>query len=227
MSESANIPVSMRDADGVAVITMDDGKANALSFPMIELLEQTFTAAAESARAIVLAGRPGLFCGGLDLKVMRGDDPVAVQRMITRSEDLLEQIATTPIPVVAACTGHAIAGGTMLLLAADYRIGALDESIKIGLTESTVGIPMPDFAQQFAVARLDRRFLLRATALAEVVTPARAVEWGYLDETAPAADLVERAIEVAARLRDNVQQAAYAYTKGLVLRKRRTTHTNG
>ena len=217
MSEPATIPVSLRDADGVAVITVDDGKANALSFTTMDMLEQTFTAAAQSAGAIVLAGRPGVFCAGLDLKVMRGGDPVAAERMIVRSEAMLKVIASTPVPVVAACTGHALAGGALLLLAADYRIGAPDDTIKIGLTESTVGIPMPEFAQHFAVARLDRKILLRATALAEVVTPARAVEWGYLDEIAPSDELVSTAIDAARRLRDNVQSAAFAHTKRLVL----------
>lgn len=217
MSESATIPVSLRDADGIAVVTLDDGKVNALSMATMDALEQTLTSAAESAGAIVLAGRPGMFCAGLDVKVIRGDDEVARAQMVTRIESMLGAIARVRVPIVAACTGHAIAGGALLLLASAYRVGVPDESFKIGLTEVALGMPMPDFAQHYATARLDRRVLMRATALAEVVGPARGVEWGYLDELAPADGLMDTAIDVARRLRDSVDRVAFAYTKKLVI----------
>ncbi len=217
MADHATTPVSLRDEDGIAVVTLDDGKVNALSIATMDVLEQTVAAAAETAGAIVLAGRPGMFSAGLDLKAARSDDPEDAIQIGRRLERLLGALAATPAPVVAACTGHAIAGGALVLLTCAYRVGPADDSFKIGLTETSIGLSLPDYAVQYASARLERRFFLRATALAEVLTPAAAVEWGFLDEVAPADTLVDTAVGVARRLRDGVNRRAFARTKKLVL----------
>ncbi len=190
-------PVTTTRIDDVAVVTFDDGKANALSFTTIDLLQEAIGDAAASSKAVVLAGRPGFFSAGLDLRVVKEADPSVLDELIDRLRVTLDATSALPVPVVAAVTGHALAGGALWLLASDYRVGPAIESVRIGLTEVAVGIPMPAFAQHYATVRLDKRVLLRATVLAETVSPDVATQWGYLDEVVDQNDVVTRAVEKA------------------------------
>jgi enoyl-CoA hydratase len=191
-------PVTCMVSDEVAVVTLDDGKANALSHDMIEGLLDCFQSAAITSKALVLTGRPGLFCAGLDLRVVRDGDAKARADLMGHAVELYKAISSHPTPVVAACTGHAIAGGAMLLLCADFRVGAPGD-YTIGLTEVALGIAMPKFGFTLAERRLDRRYLLRATVLAERFDPAGAMESGFLDrlDADPSAFGRDVAIELA------------------------------
>src|SRR5262245_11509727 len=106
-----------------AVVHIDDGKANALSPAVVEALVAVLARAEREARALVLAGRPDRFCGGFDLRVMTSG-PEAATTLVRAGAALLMKLYGAPIPVVVACTGHAIAAGALLVLTGDYRIGA-------------------------------------------------------------------------------------------------------
>jgi enoyl-CoA hydratase len=183
MEVHASSPVAYDVTDDVAVVTLDDGKANALSHEMIEGLIDCFRSAATTSKALVLSGRPGLFCAGLDLRVIRDGDAKSRADLMAHAVELYMTMSSHPTPIVAACTGHAIAGGAMLLLCADIRIGAYGD-YTIGLTEVALGIAMPRFGFTLAERRLDRRYLLRATVLAERFDPDGAVASGFLDRLA-------------------------------------------
>src|ERR1700722_16187084 len=109
--------------DTTGLVQMDDGKANALSDVMIEELMAALARAAGGAAPAVLAGRPDRFCAGFDLKVMMSS-PDAARAMLRRGAALLMKLYGSPLPIVVACTGHALAGGALVLLTADLRIGA-------------------------------------------------------------------------------------------------------
>src|SRR5580698_201502 len=100
-----------------ALIQMDDGKANALSAAMIAELVEALTRAEKEARAVVLSGRPDRFCAGFDLKVMMSS-PEAARGLLTGGVELLMRLYGSPLPIVIACTGHALAGGALVLLTA-------------------------------------------------------------------------------------------------------------
>src|SRR5262249_43850097 len=125
----------------VAVVEMDDGKANALSNPMIDALLDALTRAETEAQALVLAGRPERFCAGFDLKVMMSG-PDAARALLTRGSELLMRLYGSKVPLVIACTGHAIAGGALVVLTGDHRVAA-DGAFKIGLNELAIGLPVP------------------------------------------------------------------------------------
>jgi len=182
----------------IAVLTIDDGKANALSHEVIEALDTGLDRAKGEAKAVVITGRPGMLSAGFDLGVMKSG-PEAMRDLVTKGAEFLLRLYAFPKPVVVACTGHALAAGGLLLLASDARIGVHGE-FKIGLPEVSIGMPLPIFGVELARARLAAPFLERATAQAEIFDPETAVQVGFLDRLSAAAMVNDEALVEAKRL---------------------------
>lgn len=195
---------------GVAIARMDDGKANALSVPMIDAISAALTRAESEATAFVLMGRPERFSGGFDLKVMMSG-PENATALLERGSDLFMKLYASPVPVVAACTGHALAGGALLLCCADLRIGA-DGPYKIGLNEVSIGLPVPVLAMELARDRIASKELARATLFAEIFDPNGAASVGYLDQVVAPGELLDVAKREAARL-GALSRRAFSATK--------------
>ena len=209
-------PVITTIEDGVAVLRFDDGKANVLSFAAIESFSAALDRAGNEASAVCIVGREGKLCAGFDLSVMTaGMD--AAKELVAAGGRLLMRIYQHPQPVVVAVTGHALAAGALLVLSCDMRIGA-DVPAKIGLNETSIGMPLPLFALALAEDRLAREALVHATLAARVYAPADAVAVGYLDEVVPA-DEVEAVAVAEARRLGAYNHRAYSQTKE-VLRAR-------
>jgi enoyl-CoA hydratase len=189
---------------------MDDGKANALSDAMIEALLASLVRAEKEASAMVLAGRAERFCAGFDLKVMMSG-PENAKALLRRGSDLLMKLYGLPIPLVIACTGHALAGGALVLLTGDVRVGAAG-AFRIGLYEVSIGMPVPVLAMELARDRITTTELGRATLQATVYDPETAARVGYLDTVVPAGDVVAKAMEEATRL-GGLSRMAYGATK--------------
>ena len=181
-----------------AIVQMDDGKANALSEAMLDALAAALARAEHEARAMVLVGRLDRFCAGFDLRVMMSS-PDAATNLVRAGGALLMKLYGASIPLVIACTGHALAAGALVVLTGDYRIGAAGE-YKIGLNEVAIGLAVPTLAMELARDRLSKRALVQATLLARVYDAEGAVAAGFLDEVAPADAVLARAKTEAARL---------------------------
>lgn len=205
--------VTIDTTGAIASATLDDGKVNALTFDVLAELQQAVTTAIDARKPLVIAGRPGQFCAGFDLSVMRGGDWDKTVALTTEGGRLFKAILEAPVPVVVACTGHALAAGALLLLSADHRVGA-PGAFKIGLNEVRIGMSLPPFAVALARERLDQRALTSATMLAEVAAPERAVDLGYLDGVSD--DPVGAATRMAERLADELVPDAFAATKARV-----------
>ncbi len=209
--------------DAVMVVHVDDGKANALSTAAIAaIIGAVDQAEADSTiGAVVLHGRPGRFSAGFDLNVMRGGDLSAVASLVSDGGDLVRRLYGSSIPVVAACTGHALAAGALLLLGCDLRIGA-DIDCKIGLNEVAIGMVLPDWAITIAQERLSRRHLQLVVANSVVTDAKGAAQSGFLDEVVAEADLLDVSIARASVLA-GLNGRAYAGTvlslRGSVLRR--------
>jgi enoyl-CoA hydratase len=203
-----------------AVVQMDDGKANALSDAMIDALLEALARAEKEAAAIVLAGRAERFCAGFDLKVMMSG-PENAKALLRRGSQLLMKLYGTPLPLVLACTGHALAGGALVLCTGDFRVGAAG-AYRIGLNEVAIGMPVPVLAMELARDRLLPTELGHATLQARIYAPDEAARAGYLDVVVPAAEVVARAKAEAARL-GALSRFAYAATK-VRLRKKTIAH---
>jgi enoyl-CoA hydratase len=193
-----------------AVIRMDDGKANALSDAMIDALSESLDRAVKEATAVLLTGRPDRFCAGFDLKVMMSG-PENAKALLKRGSALLMKLYGLPIPLVIACTGHALAGGALVLLTADHRIGAAG-AFRIGLNEVSIGMPVPVLAMELARDRIANTDLARATLMGTIYDPHEAARVGYLDAVLPADDVLAKAKEEAARL-GGLSRMAFTATK--------------
>src|SRR3954471_3566330 len=182
---------------GVAVITIDDGKANAYSHEVLSSVHDALDEAEKDATAVLIAGRPGRFSAGFDLSVMTsGVEPMG--SLVTERAELLLRVFTFPMPVVMACTGHALAAGGLMLLVGDRRIGA-EGPFKIGLNEVAIGMPLPIFAVELARYRMPPS-ALDDVVLGEVADPARAIATGFLDRVVGLEDVVKEATAEARRL---------------------------
>jgi len=196
--------------DGIATITMDDGKANAFGFDMMQAISRNLTRAANEATSVVITGRPGVLCAGFDLKLMK-TAPERVSEMVATGAKLLAQILAHPQPVIIAASGHAMAAGGLLMLTGDHRIGAAGD-FKLGLNETAIGMVMPDFGVELARYCLGEHNLTAAVLCARLYGPQEAVSVGYLDEVSTPEALLETALARAAALQ-SLDLRAYAGSK--------------
>lgn len=159
-----------------------------------------------------LVGNEKAFSAGFDLSVMQGGDIGDVVKLVQRGGEVIFRLFLHPQPTVCAVTGHALAAGALLALACDSRI-AQDKPAKIGLNETAIGMTLPVWAVELAMARLSKRSTTRALIQAEVYDPAGALAAGYVDAVSTTA--VDDAIAEARRL-GALPAAAYAGTKSLL-----------
>jgi 3,2-trans-enoyl-CoA isomerase len=168
--------------------------ANALDPALIAALRRSVgEAAAGGARGLVLSGAPGFFTGGLDVPALLPLDRAAIRAAWQDFFVLLGELATSPIPVVAAITGHSPAGGCVLSLFADYRVMA-EGPFKIGLNEVAVGIAMPAALHAAAVHVVGARWAERMCTTGELYTAEQARAIGLVDELVPVGEVVARAV---------------------------------
>lgn len=125
-------PISVERDGAVVLVTLDDGKANAVAKELSAGLSEALTEAEtdESVGAVVVAGRPGRFSGGFDLSVIGSGDRAAVKEMVDGGGSVIRQMYGCGVPVVAACTGHAVAAGALMLLGCDQRIGPASADVR-------------------------------------------------------------------------------------------------
>lgn len=205
-------------ANDIAFIRMDDGKANAINFEMIAALNAALDKAEADAKAIVLAGREGRFSGGFDLNAFATLGADGVYKLLDAGAELLLRLYGGPLPLVAACTGHAIAMGTFILHACDTRVGA-SGAFKIGANEAVTGMQLPIFAMELARDRLSPIHMTRAMIQGFIYDPAGAVEAGYLDMLTDLDKVEATAMAVAGQL-IQLPSPSYAWNKKAI---RKTT----
>jgi enoyl-CoA hydratase len=205
--------VTTERRNGVLLVHLDDGKANALSFDMIAAINSALDEADrnDEIRAMVLHGRPGKFSAGFDLGVMLAGDMSKVVELVADGGDLVRRIYGSSVPVVAASTGHALAAGALVLLGCDVRVAG-DVDAKVGLNEVAIKMVLPNWALTIAADRLSKRHLQRALANARITSPRDAVDVGFIDEVVPEADVLDRAVDVATELAATLDPVAYIRT---------------
>ncbi len=202
--------VTYNRTDHVSTISMDDGKVNVFSIPMLRALHEAFDEAERDGTVVLLTGRPGCFSAGFDLQVLAGP-PEDVVTLLRLGATLAERILSFPAPVAVACTGHAFPAGAFLLMAADTRVGA-DGPFKLGLNEVRIGLTLPWFALVLARHRLTPAHFDHAAVTGAMFDPQAAREAGLLDAVVPPHELDSVALAAAQDL-TTLDRRAHTATK--------------
>lgn len=204
--------IDSKIVDGVAVLTMTHGKANALDIEFCDALAARFDDLRQAdAKAAVLTGRGKMFSAGVDLKRLSAGGADYIRRFLPALQRLYEAVFFHPKPVVAAVNGHAIAGGCVLACCADRRLMARDAG-RIGVTEILVGVPFPALAFEVVRFAAPPRYLTEFTLSGATYATDEALRRGWVDEVAEPVELMEDAIAVAREL-SLLSPAAFAQTK--------------
>tara|TARA_X000001036_G_C20514031_1_gene739347 strand:+ start:242 stop:922 length:681 start_codon:yes stop_codon:yes gene_type:complete len=204
--------VNLRTKEDISIIQMDDGKVNVFSPDMIQNFNDILDQVPVDKGAMLITGREGMFSAGFDLKVMMSS-PENAAAMVKSGFELLMRVFTFPRPVVAACSGHAIALGAFLLCSCDHRIGCKGD-FKIGANELRNNMIVPTPILELAKFRLIKSHKQRALLNAEMYSIEDAVAPGYLDEVADQDKLFELAMAKAKDLA-TLAHPQYLQTKKL------------
>jgi enoyl-CoA hydratase len=207
--------IKVEDRDDVALVRMDDGKANAIQERFLEDFDRALDSAA-GAQAVVVTGARRIFSAGLDLPALVELSRPAIEALMEHFHETMKRIFLWPAPVVAAVNGHAIAGGCVLAMQADHRVMAEGQA-KIGINEVQIGLPLPVVVIETFRAQLTPAILARAAREGVLFSPEEALESGIVDALAPAESVEERALSAARRLL-SVGRPAFSAVKGLLRR---------
>lgn len=198
----------------ILTITLQNGKVNAISHDVIKEFNAALDQAEAEKATVIITGQPGIFSGGFDLKTMK-EGPDSAIKLVTAGSTLSRRLLAFPFPVIAACSGHAIAKGAFLLLSADYRIGCKGD-FKVGLNEVAIGMTMHNAGIAIARGRIPINYLNRSVINAEIFSPESSVSAGFLDMLVEPEKLLETANFVAKQM----QQLNMKAHHGTKLRER-------
>jgi enoyl-CoA hydratase len=202
--------ISYHLEDGIATLTLSNGKVNAISPDVIAAFNAALDQAVTDRAIVIITGQPGILSGGYDLKVMTAGPKEAVA-LVTAGSTLARRLLSHPFPVIVACPGHAVAKGAFILLSADYRIG-VDGPFSIGLNEVQIGMTMHHAGIELARDRLRRSAFHRSVINGEMFDPQGAVDAGFLDKVVSAEELQGAALAAARQLK-KINMLAHKNTK--------------
>lgn len=202
--------VSYQCDDGVALLTLCNGKANAISPDVIAGFNSALDRAQQDGAVVIITGQPGMLSGGYDLKVILSS-PQNALALVAQGSALARRMLSHPYPIIVACPGHAVAKGAFLLLSADYRVG-VEGPFTIGLNEVRIGMTMHHVGIELARDRLRKSAFQRSVINAEMFNPLTAKDAGFLDEVVPAEELMNAANRMAQQLK-TLNLKAHAKTK--------------
>ena len=198
--------ISYQLEDGIATLTLNNGKVNAISPDMIDAFNAALDQAAQDRAVVIITGQPG----GYDLKVMTSGPQNAIA-LVAAGSTLAHRMLSHPFPIIVACPGHAIAKGAFLLLSADYRIG-VEGPFNIGLNEVIIGMTMHHAGIELARDRLRKSSFHRSVINGEIFDPQGAVDAGFLDKVVAPEQLMATAVAAAQQLK-KINMTAHKNTK--------------
>jgi enoyl-CoA hydratase len=196
--------------DGIATLTLCNGKVNAISPEVIAAFNSALDRAEQDRAVVIITGQPGILSGGYDLKVMTSGPANAIA-LVKAGSTLARRMLAHPFPIIVACPGHAVAKGAFILLSADYRIG-VEGSFSIGLNEVQIGMTMHHVGIELARDRLRKTAFQRTVINGEMFNPQAAMEAGFLDKVVAAEELQATALATAQQLK-KLNMIAHRNTK--------------
>lgn len=202
--------ISYQLEDGIATLTLSNGKVNAISPDVIAAFNTALDRAEQDKAIVIITGQPGILSGGYDLKVMTSGPQNAIN-LVAAGSTLARRMLAHPFPIIVACPGHAVAKGAFILLSSDYRIGT-EGPFSIGLNEVQIGMTMHHAGIELARDRLRKSAFHRSVINGEMFDPQGAVDAGFLDKVVPAEQLLATAQAVAQQMK-KINMTAHKNTK--------------
>ncbi len=201
---------------GVRLLTLDRPPANAIDEALLsDLLAAVDVAQHDDAvRALVLTGAGAFFCGGFDLGSARRDE-AATARLNVLYRDAHVALLTLPKPTLAMVNGHATAGGFVLALCCDYRLGR-EGDYKVGLNEVAIGASYPLVAHEIVAQRLPHARASEVMLGAALYPASQATRLGLVDELLPDDRFTATILRRAARM-GGFPRDAYAHAKARLI----------
>jgi enoyl-CoA hydratase len=199
MAGAADGPYRLEWREGIAVVRLACGKANALNPRSLDAIDGALDEARDAgARGLVLTGYERFFSAGLDLVLLYALERDVMDAFMRRFDAVMLRVFAFPRPVVAAVGGHAVAGGAILALACDARVmGA--RAGRFGLNEVRLGVPFPASALEIARYTIPAASVERVLRDGELLEPRDALDRGLVTALADG-DVVEAAHEICARM---------------------------
>jgi len=202
--------ISYQLEDGIATLTISNGKVNAISPDVIAAFNAALDQAEADRAIVIITGQPGILSGGYDLKVMTSGPQNAIN-LVAAGSTLARRMLSHPYPIIVACSGHAVAKGAFILLSADYRVG-VEGPFNIGLNEVLIGMTMHHVGIELARDRLRKNFFNRSVINGEMFNPQQALEAGFLDAVVAPDELMNAAKAMATQMK-KVNMTAHKNTK--------------
>ncbi|MEM8934130.1 MAG: enoyl-CoA hydratase/isomerase family protein [Acidobacteriota bacterium] len=200
------------DRDGIAVLTLDHGKANAVDIELFEALgEHLDNLETDDARAVVLTGAGSSFSAGVDLFRVLDGGADYLDHFLGALSSTVERLFAFHKPVVAAVNGHAIAGGCILALACDRRV-ATNAKAKLGVSELKVGVPFPVAPLEILRYHLPNAVVQDLVLTGRLLDPDEALALGLVEELAEPDAVLDRALRIAGSLA-RIPDGTFALTK--------------
>jgi enoyl-CoA hydratase len=184
--------LEVKHDNGIAILHMHHGKANALDTELCVALGNALEQSQSTAKAVVLTGEGRIFSAGVDLvRLLESDD--YRRALLQALAQMLERLFFYPRPVVAAINGHAIAGGCILACAADHRV-MIKDAARIGAPELLVGVPFPALALEIMRTSATPYHLQQLMYRGLTCEPSQALAWGLVDELVDKERVLEHAL---------------------------------
>lgn len=202
--------VAYQCENGIATLTLNNGKVNAFSPQLIDDFNAALDRAEQDKAIVIVTGQPGILSGGYDLKVMTSSPQNAID-LVAKGSTLARRMLAHPYPIIVACPGHAVAKGAFVLLSADYRIG-VEGPFTIGLNEVLIGMTMHHVGIELARERLGKAAFQRSVINGELFNPQGALSAGFLDQVVAADALLPIALAVAEQMK-KINMTAHRNTK--------------
>jgi enoyl-CoA hydratase/carnithine racemase len=201
--------LSIESLDRIAIVKLDRAVTNAIDGEMLDDLSATMNSLAldEKVQGVVLtSSNDKFFSIGLDIPLLFEFDVDQFQSFYRHFNQVCVELLRFPKPLVAALSGHAIAGGYIFALCCDYRLIAEGRKL-VGLNEIKLGVPVPYVADSMLRTLIGFSKARQVMDQGVFYEPYDARQIGLVDEIYPAEDLVERTVKCVGGLTENDPRA--------------------
>ena len=187
--------IDVQIEQGVATLRMAHGKVNAMNLELLEQFNRQLDtlAADDDISTLIIAGNDRVFSAGVDLKRLVDEPPAYLDRFLPELTGMFRKVFRFPKPVIAAITGHAVAGGCVLACAADYRV--ISSRARIGVPELRVGVPFPSSGMEIMRWAANAPVFRKMINTGATFTGGDAVTAGLADECVEPGKVVEQAVQ--------------------------------